>query len=183
MIKIEEERESNIPLNLLGTVPFSTTWNIGRWYFFGIFFQEHLDKAIQLLPEEPFLYYLKGRYCYSVSWMPLSLNLIWIYCDCIIYFQWHTHSFIVLPNVYCGGKWKNQYMFCEFIIYICLHVYVYFFLYYLSISPWSCHTVSLCAVSESSATYWNLCCIGAYSVLWEDCCHSSEFTEPELCAH
>uniref|UniRef100_A0A9L0RIW8 Regulator of microtubule dynamics protein 2 n=1 Tax=Equus caballus TaxID=9796 RepID=A0A9L0RIW8_HORSE len=31
------------------------------------YFLEHLDKAIQFLPEEPFLYYLKGRYCYTVS--------------------------------------------------------------------------------------------------------------------
>ncbi|XP_032764739.1 regulator of microtubule dynamics protein 2 isoform X2 [Rattus rattus] len=28
---------------------------------------KHLDIAIQLLPEEPVLYYLKGRYCYTVS--------------------------------------------------------------------------------------------------------------------
>uniref|UniRef100_A0AC11EMR4 Uncharacterized protein n=1 Tax=Ovis aries TaxID=9940 RepID=A0AC11EMR4_SHEEP len=33
----------------------------------GYRFKEHLDKAIEFLPEEPFLYYLKGRYCYSVS--------------------------------------------------------------------------------------------------------------------
>lgn len=40
-------------------------------------FQKHLDLAIQLLPEEPFLYYLRGRYCYTVShqlcWNLLSL--------------------------------------------------------------------------------------------------------------
>ncbi|XP_044935155.1 regulator of microtubule dynamics protein 2 isoform X1 [Mustela putorius furo] len=34
---------------------------------YGHRFKEHLDKAIQFLPEEPFLYYLKGRYCYTVS--------------------------------------------------------------------------------------------------------------------
>lgn len=34
---------------------------------YGFSFKEHLDKAIELLPEEPFLYYLNGRYCYAVS--------------------------------------------------------------------------------------------------------------------
>ncbi|XP_048209061.1 regulator of microtubule dynamics protein 2 isoform X2 [Perognathus longimembris pacificus] len=34
---------------------------------YGHHFKEHLDVAIQLLPEEPFLYYLKGRYCYTIS--------------------------------------------------------------------------------------------------------------------
>uniref|UniRef100_A0A8D2DAC6 Regulator of microtubule dynamics protein 2 n=1 Tax=Sciurus vulgaris TaxID=55149 RepID=A0A8D2DAC6_SCIVU len=28
---------------------------------------EHLDIAITLIPEEPYLYYLKGRYCYTIS--------------------------------------------------------------------------------------------------------------------
>ncbi|XP_044781767.1 regulator of microtubule dynamics protein 2 isoform X4 [Bubalus bubalis] len=34
---------------------------------YGYRFKEHLDKAIEFLPEEPFLYYLKGRYCYAVE--------------------------------------------------------------------------------------------------------------------
>ncbi|XP_004466078.1 regulator of microtubule dynamics protein 2 isoform X2 [Dasypus novemcinctus] len=34
---------------------------------YGYCFKEHLDKALELLPGEAFLYYLKGRYCYSVS--------------------------------------------------------------------------------------------------------------------
>ncbi|XP_069881498.1 regulator of microtubule dynamics protein 2 isoform X2 [Dipodomys merriami] len=34
---------------------------------YGHHFKEHLDMAIELLPAEPFLYYLKGRYCYTIS--------------------------------------------------------------------------------------------------------------------
>uniref|UniRef100_A0A8C0X9L4 Regulator of microtubule dynamics protein 2 n=1 Tax=Castor canadensis TaxID=51338 RepID=A0A8C0X9L4_CASCN len=34
---------------------------------YGHHFKEHLEVAIRLLPEEPFLYYLKGRYCYTIS--------------------------------------------------------------------------------------------------------------------
>ncbi|XP_054977690.1 regulator of microtubule dynamics protein 2 isoform X2 [Sorex araneus] len=34
---------------------------------YGHCFKKHLDKAIEFLPEEPYLYYLRGRYCYAVS--------------------------------------------------------------------------------------------------------------------
>ncbi|KAG8504782.1 Regulator of microtubule dynamics protein 2, partial [Galemys pyrenaicus] len=34
---------------------------------YGQRFKDHLDKAIEFIPEEPYLYYLKGRYCYTVS--------------------------------------------------------------------------------------------------------------------
>ncbi|XP_027721144.1 regulator of microtubule dynamics protein 2 isoform X1 [Vombatus ursinus] len=39
---------------------------------YGHLFKKHLDRALELIPDEPFLYYLNGRYCYSVfklNWM------------------------------------------------------------------------------------------------------------------
>ncbi|XP_068964687.1 regulator of microtubule dynamics protein 2 [Petaurus breviceps papuanus] len=39
---------------------------------YGHLFKQHLDRALELIPDEPLLYYLNGRYCYTVfklNWM------------------------------------------------------------------------------------------------------------------
>lgn len=73
----------SLRLNCVHGVGWGSRWDRGRQlgslgfvqpclklgdFSVNFFFQKHLDIAIQLLPEEPVLYYLKGRYCYTVSY-------------------------------------------------------------------------------------------------------------------
>lgn len=159
--------------------------------FLWIFFQEHLDKAIQFLPEEPFLYYLTGRYCYTVSWILLSINLIWIYYYCVIYVEWLIHSFIVLPNVYCRENDKINTYFMSFsfkyVIYRMLF-HMCMCISFLTTFPFPLEAVTLSPLVLSQGVISHLHICALHLVHYSLFCgrtffHPLECSKRKLCAH
>uniref|UniRef100_A0A670HN17 Regulator of microtubule dynamics protein 2 n=1 Tax=Podarcis muralis TaxID=64176 RepID=A0A670HN17_PODMU len=65
----------------------------------GYLFKEHLDKAIELKPQDPFLYYLTGRWCYEAEELQPGYS---------------KHNYVYLAKCYKDlGQRTNALKFCD----------------------------------------------------------------------
>lgn len=150
------------------------------WIFF---FQKHLEIAIQLLPEEPLLYYLKGRYCYTVSYCLCLEPLLEYHVDTRYVFNsflplsWfyllHTRESIVKLVFSVWHMFWNWILILNYILsFISLH-----FVYYICVCvcvcavlifPWNGRSHTLGFLRLRSAITHVLCTNVPMMVLWED---------------